>query len=107
MSGNTSHGDTDEPIITTREIQDLAALSMLQLTDEEVQLFRRDLRQILEYVSLLEQVDGASHVVDEDALGTVLRSDTAESSLSPTQVQANAPDFREGYFVVPRILPVP
>ncbi|MBM3943037.1 MAG: Asp-tRNA(Asn)/Glu-tRNA(Gln) amidotransferase subunit GatC [SAR202 cluster bacterium] len=81
------------------EVRHIAALVRIALTDEEAESFRQQLSSILEQFEFLRQLDtsgvpATGHAVD---LGTVLRDDVAQDSLTPEQVLSNAPR-REGEF---------
>jgi len=92
--------------ITREEVERVAALARLSLTDEEAERMAEELDRILEYVEALEQVDTegvepTSHVM---SLRTPLREDRAVESLDSELALANAP-LREGTaFVVPKVI---
>jgi aspartyl-tRNA(Asn)/glutamyl-tRNA(Gln) amidotransferase subunit C len=90
------------------EVNRIAALANLALTDRERDLFARQLADILAYAGELLQVDTqgvppTSHALAEE---TMLREDVAVPSLSRAEALANAPDAsREaGLFKVPRVI---
>jgi aspartyl-tRNA(Asn)/glutamyl-tRNA(Gln) amidotransferase subunit C len=98
MSAPLSHDDVNR----------IAALANLALTDRERDLFARQLAEILAYASELQQVDTqgvppTSHALAEE---TTLREDVPVPSLARPQALANAPDAaREaGLFKVPRVI---
>jgi aspartyl-tRNA(Asn)/glutamyl-tRNA(Gln) amidotransferase subunit C len=64
------------------------------------------LEQILEYIEQLSAVDTTSvkplsHVHE---MTNVFRSDAVQPSLPTEAVFANAPQARDGYFVVPKVI---
>ncbi|HEY8532066.1 MAG TPA: Asp-tRNA(Asn)/Glu-tRNA(Gln) amidotransferase subunit GatC, partial [Limnochorda sp.] len=68
--------------------------------------FQQDLSQILDAFDVLrrvptEGVEPTAHVVP---LYNVLRADEVRPSMPREQVLANAPEARDGFFRVPRIL---
>ncbi len=90
------------------EIHRVAALAHLALTDDEVQLFRRQLGDILEYVRQVQAVPTAgvtpmSHVGGGDAHE---RADTLVPTLDRRAALGNAPDAapEAGFFKVPRVI---
>lgn len=107
-----------------QEVRRIAALAHLALTDDEVQLFGRQLGEILQYVRQVqaEPTDGVapmSHVggdqvshVGRDQVSHVgreqsgERADDVQPSLDKAAALGNAPDAaREaGYFKVPRVI---
>ena len=92
--------------IHKQEVLQVARLARLALSEEEAEAFTGQLDAILGYVEKLNELDTAgvaptAHVV---AMENVLREDRVESSLPRDQALANAPDARDGFFRVPRIL---
>jgi aspartyl-tRNA(Asn)/glutamyl-tRNA(Gln) amidotransferase subunit C len=93
--------------LTVADVERIAALAQLELTDEEKQLFTKQLGDILSYAQQLEAVDtsgvpGTAHVLGE----RVERDDTERPSLPIEEVVANAPDPAPsgGLFRVPRVI---
>jgi aspartyl-tRNA(Asn)/glutamyl-tRNA(Gln) amidotransferase subunit C len=92
--------------ITRAEVERVASLAHLLLTDDEAEHMADELDRILEYVEALEQVDTegvepTSHVMP---LPTPLREDRAAECLDPELALANAP-LRDGTaFVVPKVI---
>lgn len=91
-----------------KEVRRIAALAHLALTDDEVQLFGRQLGEILQYVRQVqaEPTDGVTPMshVGRDQSGE--RADDIQPSLDKAAALGNAPDAaREaGYFKVPRVI---
>jgi aspartyl-tRNA(Asn)/glutamyl-tRNA(Gln) amidotransferase subunit C len=90
------------------EVNRIAALANLALTDRERDLFARQLADILAYAGELRQVDTqgvppTSHALAEE---TTLRDDVPVPCLPRAEALANAPDAaREaGLFRVPRVI---
>ena len=84
----------------------IAALSRLALTDEEVELYSGQLSAILEHIEKLKELDiqgvePTSHVLD---LHNVMREDRTVQCLSAEDVLSNAPDRKDGFYRVPKIL---
>lgn len=92
--------------ITREQVEHVARLARLAVTDDEKALFGRQLSSILTYVETLNRVDTArveptAHVVP---MQNVLREDTVKPSLSRDDALANAPDSEHGCFRVPKII---
>lgn len=89
------------------QVKKLADLARLELTDEELDRFAAQLGAILGYVKQLEEVDvtGVEPTSQVTGLQNVLRDDTVDDSLSltPEQIEAIAPEVRDGYLVVPAV----
>ena len=92
--------------IGIEEVEHLAELAKLKLSQTEKKKFARELDQIIQYIDQLKEVDIAnipptSHVFPME---NVLREDKVEPSLSQQQALANAPDKKDGYFRVPKVI---
>lgn len=94
--------------ITREKVQALAALANLALSDTEVDLFARQLRDFLEYAETVQKID-TSGVPPTASLGTgdgSDRPDVVAPSLPRASALANAPDAapEAGFFRVPRVI---
>ncbi|MEJ5329494.1 MAG: Asp-tRNA(Asn)/Glu-tRNA(Gln) amidotransferase subunit GatC [Desulfobaccales bacterium] len=92
--------------ITQDEVLHVASLARLTLAPEEVELFTRQLGDILAYVNQLAQVDTTgvapmTHVLPEPE---AFREDVVTESLPREEALANAPAKEEGAFMVPRVI---
>ena len=94
--------------LTIADVERIAALAHLELTEEEKQLFTRQLADILSYAEQLQAIDttGVPATAHVGATGGVERADEPRPSLSTAQVLANAPDPAPdaGLFRVPRVI---
>ena len=92
--------------ITREQVERIAGLARLSLTEAEAEQAVADLEQILSYVDLLDQADtegveATSHVIP---LATPLRDDAAIERLEPALAIANAPRAEGSAFVVPKVI---
>lgn len=92
--------------LTREEVLHVANLARLSLNPEQVDLFTRQLNDILAYVEKLQEVNTAgvppmAHVVP---IFNVFREDEVTPGLSREDGLANAPVQEEGTFVVPRVI---
>ncbi len=92
--------------IERKDVEYVADLARLALDEEEKALFQTQLGQILEYAEALAEVEteGVEPTAHAVPLQNVLREDVARPSLPKEDVLKNAPDQRDGFFIVPRIL---
>ena len=92
--------------ITTQEVEKVAKLARLELTDIEKATFAKQLSQILTHVEALKQYDTTGVGPTATVLGqvNVFRLDDARPSLSVERAVANAPESSDGFFVVPKII---
>ena len=92
--------------LTLQQVEHVALLARLELTPEEKTKLTEDLNVILEHFERLQELDATgveptSHAIP---MQNVFRADEVRPSLPREAILAEAPDAREGYFVVPRIV---
>ena len=92
--------------INKEEVEKVAKLARLEITDAEKTAFSEQLSSILSYVEQLrgldtEGVEPTATVLEQTS---VFRDDVVQPSLTGEQALGNAPEQSDGYFVVPRIL---
>jgi aspartyl-tRNA(Asn)/glutamyl-tRNA(Gln) amidotransferase subunit C len=92
--------------ITKEQIQHIAVLSRLNLSEEEKDLFGSQLSSILDYMDQLNELDTretepTSHVL---SLSNVMRDDILASSLPGEEALKNAPSHSQNFYRVPRII---
>ena len=92
--------------LTADDVKKVALLSRLELTDDEIEAQRGHLNGLLAQFDKLQELDvtGLEPTSHPYPLTNVLRADVIMPSLSREQVLANAPEKRDGCFVVPRIM---
>lgn len=95
-------------VLTQEEVARIAQLARLAVTDEELQLFSRQLTSILEYAEQLREVDtsGIAPTSHPLALSAPVREDDVRPSLPREEAlrAAPEPDLSAGLFKVPRVL---
>ncbi len=92
--------------ITGKDVEHVAMLARLAITDEEKKLFTEQLNVILEYVDQLNALDTdsiipTSHVIP---MQNVMRDDVVVPSLPQNEILRNAPQKEDQYFKVPKIV---
>jgi len=92
--------------ISKEQVKRVADLARLALTDEEVELFAKQLGDIIDYAELLNELDTegvepTTHVLD---LKNVMRKDEPKKWITQEEALKNAPDVQDGQFRVPAIL---
>ncbi len=92
--------------LSREDVEHVAWLARLALTEEEIERFREHLSAILEYARMLEEVDisDVSPTATVLPMRNVMRDDEVRPSLPRDVVLANAPDTYEGYFRVQAVL---
>jgi aspartyl-tRNA(Asn)/glutamyl-tRNA(Gln) amidotransferase subunit C len=99
-------------MFTREEVHAVAALANLDLDDTEVELFARQLAEILAYADTVQRVDtrGVPPTASVVTLYPAERPDEVGPSLSPAEALANAPDpaldasMNAALFRVPRVI---
>jgi aspartyl-tRNA(Asn)/glutamyl-tRNA(Gln) amidotransferase subunit C len=92
--------------ITRAEVERVALLARLSLSDQEVLRFARELDSFLDYMDQLAGID----VRDADVLAhslvvaTPSRGDDPAEAMDPELVVANAPESAGSAFVVPKVV---
>jgi aspartyl-tRNA(Asn)/glutamyl-tRNA(Gln) amidotransferase subunit C len=91
--------------LSVEEVEHIAELARLALSDEEKERFRTQLSAVLETASRLEELDTdeihpAASILP---LRNVMRSDQIHPPLSHEDALSNAPASEEGFFVVPAV----
>jgi len=92
--------------ISREDVEHIAKLARLQLTEEEVKRFQIELGKIIEYFDQLKKLDTENvppmtHAVP---LENVLREDQVKESLPHEEALQNAPEKKESYFQVPKVV---
>ncbi len=92
--------------ISNNEVEHVAQLARLDLTEPEKTLFGEQLNQILTFVEQLQEVstEGIPLTASVAEQKSVLREDLPHDGLSQEQALRNAPEANEGFFVVPKII---
>ena len=92
--------------ITKEEVEKVARLARLELTETEKTAFAKQLSQILTHVETLKQFDTTGVEPTATVLGqvNVFRPDEVRPSLPVAKAVANAPESAEGFFIVPKII---
>jgi len=93
--------------INEEVVRHIAALSRLSLSDTDVKKYQSQLKNILDYIEQLDEVNTedippTTHVLS--SMKNVFREDVAKDSLSQEEVLDNAPSRRNGFFRVPKVI---
>jgi aspartyl-tRNA(Asn)/glutamyl-tRNA(Gln) amidotransferase subunit C len=91
--------------LTREEVEHIAALAHLHLEEEETEKYRRQLTSILDYAEKLRRVDTSSIPPTTTVLPirTVLREDTAHTSLDRDAALANTVEKERNMFRIPSV----
>jgi aspartyl-tRNA(Asn)/glutamyl-tRNA(Gln) amidotransferase subunit C len=91
--------------LTRKEVEHIALLAHLQLSDDEMELYRGQLEHVLDYASRLGQVDTSAIPPTTTVLPlrSILRDDTRRPSLTREDALANAPQQEREMFRIPPV----
>ncbi|MBM4456316.1 MAG: Asp-tRNA(Asn)/Glu-tRNA(Gln) amidotransferase subunit GatC [Chloroflexi bacterium] len=92
--------------LTLTEVEHIAELARLSLTEAEKVRYREQLAAILDYAAILQQVDTSAIPPTTTVLPlrNIIRDDLVAPSMPIEDVLANAPAASEGCFQVAEIL---
>ena len=90
--------------LTRDDVLHVAKLAKLDLTNEEVARFQRQLSKIVDYISQLSEIDTSSLEPTSQTTGleNVFRKDEVTESLAIDKVLKNASKHKESMFYVPK-----
>ncbi|MBU0467475.1 MAG: Asp-tRNA(Asn)/Glu-tRNA(Gln) amidotransferase subunit GatC [Candidatus Omnitrophica bacterium] len=93
-------------MISKEDVLNIASLSRIHLKDNEIDQLTKNLEDILEYITKLENLDVSnveptSHVL---ALENVYREDTVIPSLGQANAIKISADIQNGSFKVPKVI---
>lgn len=96
---------SDKILVDKKLVKEIASLARLDLSKEETEMFVSQFKDILEYVSVLNEVDTEN--VPPAYLSTtnqsVTREDRIEDPVPTEEFLANAPQSKDGYVLIPRV----
>jgi len=92
--------------LTLAEVEHIANLARLELTEAEKEQYRQQISAILEHVARLQELDTEGIPPTSSVLPDAgrLRVDEPRHSLSVDDVLANAPEQKKSQFRVPPVL---
>jgi len=92
--------------ITREEVQHVAMLFRMSLSEEEIARLQQQLSQIIDYFQILQQIDteGIPPTSHTFSLENVMRADEPRSSYPTEDILANAPLSEGGFFRVRAVL---
>ena len=92
--------------ISRGEVEQVAMLARLQLSDDELDRMTNQLGDILEYIGLLSELDteAIEPMAHASEIANVLRDDVVRPSLDREAALANAPHHDGQCYLVPAVL---
>jgi aspartyl-tRNA(Asn)/glutamyl-tRNA(Gln) amidotransferase subunit C len=98
--GETLKSEVDQALV-----REIASLARLDLTPKEIETFVPQFMDILDYVSVLDEVDteNVPPAYLSSANHSVTREDHIEDSVPTDQFLANAPQAKDDFVLIPRV----
>jgi len=92
--------------LSSQEVEYVANLARLEISDEEKEKFTSQLNDILLYIDKLNKLDteGVAPMSHAIAVTNAFREDKIADSLGTEKSLANAPDARGEFFRVPKVI---
>ena len=92
-------------MISTEDVKHVAKLARLELTDEEINKYSKQLDSIIKYVEQMNEVDttGIEPMPHAIPVYNVMREDVVKYEQTKEELMANAPYEEDGFFRVPKI----
>ena len=92
-------------MITKEQVEHVAKLARLSLTEEEINLYTNQLSKILDYIDQLNEVrtEGIEPMTQPIPTVNVMREDIIKKQFDRQDMLKNAPHEEYGFFRVPKI----
>lgn len=93
-------------VLTEEEVRKVANLARLELSENEIEEYRRQLSDVLDYVEQLDELelDDVEPTARAVAQTNVWREDEARPSLALREVLRNAPATSDDQFLIQAVL---
>ena len=92
--------------VSIEEVEKIASLSMLYVTDADKKMLQESLETILDHAQRLNDLDTADVIPTTYILKqqNIMREDEIIPSLERDELLKNAPEKEDGYFIVPQVV---
>lgn len=93
-------------MISIKEVENIALLSRLELSEEQKPAYQSQVSNILSFIEKINELDlknvePTAHILD---VKNVMRADLEKSSMPPEEILLNAPERKDGFIVVPKVV---
>ncbi len=91
---------------THRDVEYIARLSRIKISEDEKGIFVHQLGDILSYIEKLNMVntDGVQPMAHAVEVSNVFREDSLKPSISRAEAQQTAPSIMGAFFKVPKVI---
>lgn len=92
--------------VDKEEILHIAKLACLNIKDEEIEEYRKNLQDILNFANVIDSVDteNISETISSTDNCNVFREDEIKEFESRELLLQNAPESRDGMFSIPKVI---
>ena len=92
-------------MITKQQVEHVAKLARLNLSEEEKELYTKQLSKILDYIDQLNEIntEGIEPMTQPIPIINVMREDIVKKQFERQDMLKNAPHEEYGFFRVPKI----
>lgn len=92
-------------MITIKDVEHVAKLARLELSEDEKVKFSKQLGDIIKYVEQMNSIDttGVEPMSHAIPIVNVMREDVVVQEQTKDELMANAPSKEDGFFRVPKI----
>ena len=92
--------------MTPEQVERAAKIAMIKISEEEAVTLAKELTDIIEYVSMVKDVDteGVPPTIHVLPISNVMREDEASSFDNREGLLSQGPETENGHFKVPRII---
>ena len=92
--------------LTDQDIKHVAKLANLKLNDDEIDKFKDQLSEVVDYIDQLSEVDtkGIEGAARTTTLENIFKEDVVKESLNQEDALSGTNETHNGYFKVPAIL---
>lgn len=92
--------------LTIKDVEKVATLARLELTEKDKEKFSNQLANILSYIEKLNGVntDNISEFISKGADKNVMREDIEKNLTSNAEIMMNAPDREGNFFKVKKVI---
>ncbi|MBD3282123.1 MAG: Asp-tRNA(Asn)/Glu-tRNA(Gln) amidotransferase subunit GatC [Candidatus Portnoybacteria bacterium] len=93
-------------MINEKQVKHIAKLARIKLTEKEEEKFAKEISSILDYIDKLNEVDtkNISPISQVTGLKNMVRDDSSPKKEKNEKILNQAPDKKDNYFKVPKIL---
>lgn len=92
--------------VSSEEILHIANLASLNLKEEEIEKYKNDLQDILNFADVVNNanVRGLTETIGANEVCNVFRKDEIVESLKREELLQNAEEQQEGMFKIPKVI---